>query len=204
MKDIYFTSDSHFRHSNILQFESNTRKFDTIHEHDEYLIKKWNSTVSPDSIVYHLGDFCLAGVSRWEEILSRLNGEIHIIKGNHDREKVLKRLKRDGYIKEYYLIGHYMKYKGYLLHLTHYPLEIGLRPRMFNVSGHVHSHTHASKYPNTLNVGLDSPIDYGTEFGQPIHINQLVAKMDEINPIMEKIKEDQRSGESWFKTEVEY
>lgn len=203
MRDVFFTSDSHLRHANVLQFEPKTRKFNSIEEHDEHIISTWNEYVKPNDTIYHLGDFCLAGVTRWIEILERLNGNIHLIKGNHDRDKVAKRVLREGLIKEYYPIGHYMKTSGYILHLTHYPLEIGIRPRMFNISGHIHSHENTMQ--NQMNVGLDSPIDYGlTKFGQPVHLDELVAKMDEINPIMERLKEEQRASGEWFKTDIKY
>lgn len=200
---IYFTSDLHFRHANILQFEPESREFNSIEEHDEYLIETWNEFVNPEDTIYHLGDFCLAGVSRWIEILERLNGKIHMVKGNHDRDKIAKRVLREGLIEEYYPIGHYMKAGGYILHLTHYPLDIGIRPKMLSISGHIHSHK--NKMINQLNVGVDSPIDYGlTKFGQPVHIDQLIAKMDEINPALEELRAEQRAGTTWHKTDIRY
>ena len=48
----YFISDLHFGHVNCLAFDN--RPFNTIEEHDEYLIDKWNETVKSDDNVYIL------------------------------------------------------------------------------------------------------------------------------------------------------
>ena len=51
---IYYTSDTHFLHENILGYCS--RPFKNIEEHDEALIKRWNEKVPEDGLVFHLGD----------------------------------------------------------------------------------------------------------------------------------------------------
>lgn len=81
---VYFISDTHFCHENILKFCHDTRPFDTIEEHDEEIIRRWNEKVHPDDIVFHLGDFCFAGKDKAREIISRLNGHIFHVIGNHD------------------------------------------------------------------------------------------------------------------------
>lgn len=45
--NIFFTADTHFNHAKVIQFESTTRNFSTIEEHDETLIKNWNDRVRP-------------------------------------------------------------------------------------------------------------------------------------------------------------
>ena len=81
--NIFFTSDTHFGHNNILKYTQ--RPYANINEHDEGLIANWNSVVSPDSIVFHLGDVAFASPERAAEILSQLNGHKILILGNHDQ-----------------------------------------------------------------------------------------------------------------------
>jgi calcineurin-like phosphoesterase family protein len=50
------------------------------------LIEAWNSVVKKDDEVFHLGDFCFKGYDKWVEIIKQLNGQITIIKGNHDKQ----------------------------------------------------------------------------------------------------------------------
>ena len=78
----WFTSDYHFYHRNILKYT--TRPCATVEEMNEFLIKNHNSVVSKHDMVYHLGDLCFGSREQKLEILNRLNGQFHIILGNHD------------------------------------------------------------------------------------------------------------------------
>ena len=84
---IFFTSDLHLQHTNILNFV-NPRPYKTIQEHDAGIIKNWNDTITADDIVYILGDVSLhTDYSLLEEQLKQLNGHKHLILGNHDKAK---------------------------------------------------------------------------------------------------------------------
>ena len=52
----YFISDTHFTHTGAALHHS-ARPFANIDEHDRCLIDSWNSVVTPDDAVWHLGDF---------------------------------------------------------------------------------------------------------------------------------------------------
>lgn len=82
MNNIFFTSDTHFCHKNIINFCN--RPFGSVEEMNEKLIENWNKVVTNRDIIYHLGDFCFGGSAEWHTILGRLNGRITLIKGNHD------------------------------------------------------------------------------------------------------------------------
>lgn len=79
---IWFTSDTHFGHKNILTFCE--RPFNSVEEMDNAIIERWNSKVGKDDIVFHLGDFAFASNKRWQELIYKLNGKIYLILGNHD------------------------------------------------------------------------------------------------------------------------
>lgn len=57
---IFFIGDAHFGHKGIINFETTKsfRPFSTIVEHDEELVRRWNSVVKKGDLVWHLGDFC--------------------------------------------------------------------------------------------------------------------------------------------------
>ena len=81
---IFFTSDLHFGHENVIRFDN--RPFNTVKEMDEEMIKRWNAKVGKGDIVYVLGDFIWkAATNEAVSIIRRLNGQIILIKGNHDR-----------------------------------------------------------------------------------------------------------------------
>lgn len=82
----WFISDPHFDHKNVLKFESGHHSFETITEHDEAIVDRWNSVVKPGDTVFFLGDLSMprTKLSYLVEILARLNGDLFWIKGNHD------------------------------------------------------------------------------------------------------------------------
>jgi calcineurin-like phosphoesterase family protein len=81
MNKVWFTSDTHFWHARIIQFCQ--RPFASVDEMNEKLIANWNAVVVPDDTVYHLGDFSMAA-RPVELYVPRLNGQIHLVMGNHD------------------------------------------------------------------------------------------------------------------------
>ena len=81
---VFFTSDLHFGHENVLQFDN--RPFASVEEMDEELIRRWNAKVGKGDLVYVLGD--LIWKTRNEDaadIIKRLNGQVFLVKGNHDK-----------------------------------------------------------------------------------------------------------------------
>ena len=83
MKKIYFTSDLHFGHSNVIHFDN--RPFLSVEEMDAELIRRWNTKVQPDDKVYVLGDMIWKSRDQdASDIIQSLNGQITLIKGNHD------------------------------------------------------------------------------------------------------------------------
>lgn len=79
---IWFSSDQHFFHKNILRLSK--RPFAHLHEMHEALIKNWNDRVKPEELVYVLGDFSFANPNLTRKVMDRLNGKKILVKGNHD------------------------------------------------------------------------------------------------------------------------
>lgn len=181
----FFTSDHHFFHKNIVKFED--RGFDDVSLMNEYLVKIWNETVSHKDTVYHIGDLSFGNMQETVDLIGRLNGKIIVCKGNHDETRLLRRLLKEGVIEEYELVGKYLKRHGYIMLLTHFPMELGNRPQYFNIHGHIHAFE--SKYINQLNVGVDSQLFKDkVEFGQPISMDMILDKMDEVTPLIKQAK----------------
>ena len=85
---VFFTADTHFGDPRILRQRP---QFKTIEAHDAALIADWNATVGPSDEVWHLGDFA-AGASRdrCREVFASLAGRKHLVRGNHDTNRVLE------------------------------------------------------------------------------------------------------------------
>ena len=137
-KNIFFISDTHFGHANMLKFTNydgtHMRPFNSIEELDELMIQNWNSIVSPKDKIYHLGDVCYKCGNR-DQILSRLNGDKVLIKGNHDRDQLRWYMK---YFRDIrgtcHIDGNYL--------LSHFPIHPDSKGRFVrNLHGHIHAQT---------------------------------------------------------------
>ncbi len=80
---IWFTSDYHLFHRNIIRFQD--RPFKDIHEMHETIVKNHNEVVGDDDTVYNLGDLSFGSTTATKGILWALKGKIVMIRGNHDK-----------------------------------------------------------------------------------------------------------------------
>lgn len=102
-KRVWFTSDTHYNHKNIVRGTSewddisNTRDFDTVEEMNNRLLHHINSNIGEDDILFHLGDFSFGGAHNIWEFRSQIKCKnIHLIYGNHDHHIVNNKLVWDG------------------------------------------------------------------------------------------------------------
>lgn len=79
---IFFTSDLHLGHKNILA--SCGRPFDTVEEMDDELIVKWNQKVGAGDDVYILGDLAFRSANHINYYLKHMAGHKYLGVGNHD------------------------------------------------------------------------------------------------------------------------
>lgn len=176
----YITADTHFSHANVIDFED--RSFSNITEMNESLINAWNNVVRKTDTVYHLGDFCFGGKAKWREILDNLKGNIVLIKGNHDKTKIVNAMHREGLLMEVHPFGTVLKRDGLFLNLSHYPAMIGNRRRQYSVHGHIHAESMPTEYH--VNVGVDNVFSKvmteGKPFGTPINMMDLVDELQRI------------------------
>ncbi len=137
--NIFFISDTHFGHSNILTFKrkdgSPVRSFSSVEEMDETIIENWNKVVRPVDKIYHLGDVVIA--RRNLQILERLNGKKRLVRGNHDIFKTKDYLK---YFDEIYGVRVFPEWKIICSHIPVHTSQMEYRFKL-NVHGHLHEKT---------------------------------------------------------------
>jgi calcineurin-like phosphoesterase family protein len=135
MSEHFIVADTHFRHHNIMKFEPEIFSQRDVFARDEMLIDRWNSTVKPKDIVWHLGDVAFnVGLP----VLKRLNGKLDLlIMGNHEHKPAREYLK---YFKDVKASAELM---GCIL--THYPVH----PSQFGrYIANIHGHTHSRSLPD--------------------------------------------------------
>ena len=157
MNNIYFTSDHHFGHTNIIKYSN--RPFNNVDEMNEELIKRWNSKIQPHDRVYHLGDVGLGSPDELREILHRLNGKIYLIKGNHEHA-ALQSTDRFEWVKDYYELGikdpDAPNGKQRIM-LLHYAMRVWRSS--FRGTWHLYGHSHGSLPDNINSLSFDVGVD---------------------------------------------
>lgn len=134
MPAVFLVSDTHFGHAGVCRFKrddgSKLRPWDDPAEMDEAMVKAWNERVRPTDKVYHLGDVVINRKAM--QILSRLNGDKVLIRGNHD-------IFRDDEYREYFReLRAYHVMNGMIL--SHIPVhEASLGRFGVNIHGHLHA-----------------------------------------------------------------
>lgn len=148
---IFFTSDNHFSHNNILLYAN--RPFSSVEDMDEEMIKCWNEKVCPHDIVYHLGDFTLKDNAL--PYIERLNGFIQFVVPEFHHDKYwLKNFRSHKRVKLLTSIYQIM-YENIWVILCHYPFHSWEKSH-YN-SYHLFGHCHNQYKP--LNLSLDIGVD---------------------------------------------
>ena len=161
MSKIFVCSDSHFGHDR--EFLWGPRGFSNHIDHDEEIIQRWNEVVGPDDIVYHLGDVMLGDNEYGMNCLRRLNGQIKIIRGNHDTDS---RWSLYSTLPNVECLGwaEVIKYRKYHFYLSHHPTMTSnlekapyLRMHLINLFGHTHQKgKFYNDIPFMFHCGLDA------------------------------------------------
>ena len=189
MSDIWFTSDQHYGHGNIINYcdrpfgdtqaiaaayaatrdktlGESARAEASIHlksllapavtEMEETMIANHNACVKPGDRVFMLGDFGMGRQDHLPSIFDRLNGQRHILWGNHDKDKRFKK-----HVEEHAAwAGDYLRLRvgDERIILFHYAIEEwdGCHKGYWHLHGHSHG-TRLSPAPmRRLDVGVDS------------------------------------------------
>lgn len=162
MGRIFVTSDLHFGHDR--EFLWGPRGFESSQEHDETVIRNWNAVVNADDDVYVLGDVMLGDNVHGSECVSRLNGRIHLVRGNHDTDtrwnNIYPTIPNVVELCGWAEVIHYKKYHFYL---SHFPTDTAnleaesLHQCTLNLFGHTHSkQKFRNDVPMYYNVALDA------------------------------------------------
>lgn len=170
---IYFTSDLHFNHANIIKLCN--RPFNSVEEMNEAIIYNWNNTVGIKDTVYILGDICMnKDPEEVRKFIDRLNGSKILIKGNHD------------YFVKKYFAGEYdffldikpyeeLNYNKERFILMHYPILDW--NHQYHGSYMLHGHMHNKSiynYQNKLNSTRRYDVGVDANNFTPVSIDKII------------------------------
>lgn len=188
---IWFTSDTHYWHKNIVygdsvwkDKETSCRYFDTTQEMSRHIVEQINKYVKEDDLLFNLGDWSFSGIQNIWNFRKQLNVKtIYQINGNHDhhirKNKLLPNDDLDLNIKTtqdiFNSVADYLEIfiEDRLFCLMHYPLEFWNEQR--NDSIMLHGHIHGERYylKNRLDVGIDNAYKIFGEY-RPFNYNDVL------------------------------
>lgn len=179
---IWVTSDWHFNHNR--EFIWKARGFSSVEEMNENIIKRYNSVVGENDIVYCLGDCGLGGggqeaLNQLKNYIEQLNGTVIIVQGNHCTDKRIDLYRQCKNVQQVE-VATTLNYRGYHFYLSHYPTLTGnlekepLKQMTLNLYGHTHQKTNFYEdRPYMYHVGVDSHDCY------PVFIDQVIQDMND-------------------------
>ena len=149
---IYFTSDLHIGHKNILKYQQDTRPYTDIDEHDKWIIDTINSTCTKKDELYVLGDISVSQSQLIQEKLKKIDPHIFLVRGNHDHWKESQEAKLFERVWDYRIV-HWDKQR---IVCFHFPIEEWNRCEWGDI--HLHGHCHGScptVKTNRFDIGWD-------------------------------------------------
>lgn len=165
MRNIWFVSDMHIGHQNIIKYCG--RPYASVDEMNRTLVDNWNAVVKKEDRVFCLGDMAFHNF----DLLGELNGWKSLVPGNHDRGRAKKVMPYFEVLDEV----HYLKIsKTQRFVLCHYPFESWRREYKHHLHGHAHG-TAGVKH-NRLDVGIDA-----TKLYRPVNLDEIESLMDTNN-----------------------
>lgn len=160
--EILWTSDLHFFHKSIAK---DWRPFGSVDVMHEALITNWNEHVDNDSHIFVLGDFSMGKTNETIDVIKQLRGNIHFIKGNHDKGMKAHMFDMFASVHDYLEID-VLRHDGekQRICMMHYPLASWNKHHYGSWMLHGHCHGNLEPIGKSLDVGVDPndfyPVDY--------------------------------------------
>ena len=143
---VWFISDTHFNHGNVIKYCN--RPFASVDEMNERIVENWNGCVARHDRIYIIGDFAF---SRHLDFINRLNGQKHLILGNHDSmtSAVEARFCSVSQMKE-------IKVGGRRIVMCHFPLRTWNDSQFGSILLFGHTHGRCVTENLSFDVGVDT------------------------------------------------
>lgn len=178
---IWFTSDTHFGHANVINLA--VRPFVDAREMENVLVANINACVAPSDTLYHLGDFSMKiGIEEEARILKRIRcRDIRVLPGNHDRH--LAELASLGLVRVEPPILE-LKLDGRRFPMCHYPIADWAGKGRGSIHLHGHIHSHGEEYNEACRERGLLRYDVGVDANgyAPVSLAQILAFFDGAQP----------------------
>jgi calcineurin-like phosphoesterase family protein len=167
MADVWFTSDFHLGHFNIIRYCN--RPFANTQEMDDVITDRVNACVKPNDVLYFIGDFCLGRAEQVTAYRKRLACKtIHFIEGNHDKTT---RQRQSLFASWSSLSG--VNVSQQKIVLCHYAMRVW--PHHAQGAWQLYGHSHGNLPDEPLALSLDVGVD--THDFRPWHFEEIQSVM---------------------------
>ena len=150
---IWFSSDTHFSHSNILKYCN--RPYSNVEEMDDLIFKNFRSCLKKGDTLFFLGDLTFDKMKAVEffDMLESIGVVCTFIFGNHDHKRVRSVVKKRCFNTSNMLD---IEVEGIPMTLSHYAMRVWNKSHYgaWNLFGH--SHGTLESIGKQLDVGVDS------------------------------------------------
>lgn len=168
MTELWFASDHHLDHENILRFKrpdgSPLRDFPDIVTHNRTIIERHNAIVGHFDHVYFMGDVAMKLTPEVIMMLEAMNGRKRLLRGNHDIAKTR------AYTKLFEEIHATRVFDNMIFsHIPIHPASLGRWDG--NIHGHIHANGGEDYDARYVNLSMEV-IDY-----TPLSLAQVRAKL---------------------------
>lgn len=176
MSEVFFTSDLHFAHANILKhMPARQEVFGDIRTMEDAFIDTINEMVKPGDTLVCAGDFCWKA-SKVGHFRQRMKvRELMMAWGNHDARPL------ENHVSKFRQML-FQKFNGRWFHICHYPMVSFRKMQRGGIHCYGHCHSLAEDqldewmpHRNSIDVGIDNAYRLTGEF-RPFHIDEVIER----------------------------
>lgn len=174
---IFFTSDLHLGHENILKFCN--RPFETTEKMFQTIVENWNKKISPNDMVFLVGDiFWKTSPNLITKFFLKTNGRKYFISGNHDSVKSTKSISKyctilDDVVHLWVTVNQ----TTFRFVVSHYPLYsyAGIEKHTsLNLHGHVHSGKLCTGFDSNFSSNKHYDVGVDNNNFEPVEITEII------------------------------
>lgn len=169
MVDIWFSTDAHLYHSNILKFtdvQGNRirAQFNDIDEMNWHIVDEHNKVVKPGDKWYCLGDLTFKYHDAFENLIQNMNGQKRLLLGNHDR---IVGTSLHKYFKKIEIWRVFREFGFVASHIPIYPESLQEKK---GITSNVHGHVHQNSLSDVRYLNIcPEVVGY-----KPLHVDEII------------------------------
>lgn len=182
-KNIWFSSDAHFGHTNIAsptisKWKEGYRNFKGLNHMNQTLIDSYNKYIGENDIFIYAGDWSFGGKENIEKFRRSLNvKEIYLTYGNHDQH--IRKYSEYKSLFTYCTDSIFGLFNNVEMYINHYSHQVWENSHKGSIHLFGHSHANLKGIGRSMDIGIDNAYKLVGEY-RPFHIDEIISMMSKI------------------------